>query len=80
MNITKGITNGSAAMKRGMAASHLGISPAHFDKLVRQGLMPSPRSAAGVKLWITEELEEALLELQPEEEAAPCVGDYALNI
>lgn len=78
MNIRTNNLIGSAAMRRGAAAAHLGISPSHFDKLVREKIMPEPRIAGSVKLWIREELETALLEM-PTEGVTPC-GEYDLKI
>ncbi|OJX80163.1 MAG: hypothetical protein BGO93_02005 [Mesorhizobium sp. 65-26] len=33
------------------AASYLGVSPAHLDKLVRNGLAPQPIGFLGRKVW-----------------------------
>ena len=72
----------SAAMRRAHAALHIGISATHFDKLVNAGIMPAPRLAGGVKLWLRSELEFALLELEQDERGNnSCLhGEYDLNI
>lgn len=57
-------------MRRIDAASHCGVSPSHFDKLVRKGVMPSPRDLEGVKVWLRPELDNALFGLAPEDTAA----------
>jgi hypothetical protein len=68
-------------MRRAQAATHVGISAAHFDKLVIDGLMPSPRIAAGVKIWLRSELEYALLELEQDQRGSvQCQSEYTLNI
>lgn len=54
---------GQQGMRRNAAAAYLGISPGHFDKLVDEGLMPAPRDCSGVKLWVRDELDEALFSL-----------------
>ncbi len=33
------------------AASYVGVSPTHFDKLVRDGTMPPPNQLLGRKVW-----------------------------
>lgn len=58
------------AMKRGPAAAYCGISPGHFDKLVQDGLMPAPRDCRGVKVWLRDELDEALFSLPTHESEA----------
>lgn len=42
------------------AATYVGVSPGHFDKLVDDGVMPQPRMAGDEKLvWDIRELDEA---------------------
>lgn len=52
-----------AALQRARAAQYVDVSPGHFDKLVREGLMPAPRDNGGVKVWLRDELDEALFSL-----------------
>ena len=66
-------------MRRAQAATHVGISATHFDKLVDDGLMPAPR-IAGVKIWLRSELEYALLELEQDQRGTVSCGEYDLNI
>ena len=56
-------------MKRTDAALHCGVSPGHFDKLVREGLMPSPRHLSGVDVWLRQELDDVLFGIAPEDKA-----------
>lgn len=58
------------ALRREYAALHCGVSPAHFDKMVKDGILPQPRSIGGVKVWLREELDVALSNL-------PLFGDEA---
>ncbi len=59
----------------------LAFQPTHFDKLVIDGLMPAPRIAAGVKIWLRSELEYALLELEQDQRGTvQCQSEYTLNI
>lgn len=45
----------SAVQPRGLrrvdAARYLGISPSHFDKQVRSGVVPKPLEKFGVTIW-----------------------------
>ena len=50
-------------LRRVDAARHGGVSAGHFDKLVRDGVVPSPRDLQGVKVWLRQELDEALFSL-----------------
>lgn len=61
-----------AALRRCDAAQYLGISPGHFDKLVSSGILPAPRDADGVKVWLRWELDQALAEL-------PVIGEVTRN-
>jgi len=70
-----------SGLRRGQASLFVGISAAHFDKLVIDGLMPAPRIAAGVKIWLRSELEYALLELEQDQRGSvQCKSEYTLNI
>ncbi|WP_206520511.1 MULTISPECIES: hypothetical protein [unclassified Mesorhizobium] len=42
------------------AASYVGVSPTHFDKLVRIGKMPGPVQLLGRKVWDRRALDHAL--------------------
>lgn len=53
-------------MRRQDAAAHCGISPGHFDRLVKEGVLPAPRPLLGVKVWIRQELDSSLFALEPE--------------
>jgi predicted DNA-binding transcriptional regulator AlpA len=48
------------ALRRPDAALHVGVSPAHFDNLVKPGHMPSLRLLGGVKVWSRRELERCI--------------------
>ena len=51
------------AMKRSDAADFCGISISQFGKMIRNGTMPKARDAAGAKIWLRTELEDALTAL-----------------
>ena len=51
------------AMKRSDAADFCGISVSQFGKMIRNGTMPKARDAAGAKIWLRSELEDALTAL-----------------
>lgn len=55
-------------LRRAAAAAHCGISAGHFDRMVKEGVMPAPRDLLGVKTWLRQELDEALFSL-------PTIGD-----
>lgn len=42
------------------AASYVGVSPTHFDKLVRQGIMPAPNLLLGRNVWDVRVLDRVL--------------------
>ncbi len=52
-------------LRRVDAAAHCGISAGHFDRMVKDGFLPSPRDLAGVKVWLRQELDDALFNLAP---------------
>ena len=45
---------------RNEAASYVGVSPTHFDRLVREGLMPLPSQLLGRKVWDVRALDRVL--------------------
>ena len=71
-----------SGLRRAQASFYVGLSATHFDKLVAEGLMPTPRLAGGVKLWLRSELEFALLELEQDEGGHNSCrnGEFDLNI
>jgi hypothetical protein len=38
-------------LRRAEAARYIGISPTHFDKQVRVGIVPAPLQLFGVNVW-----------------------------
>jgi predicted DNA-binding transcriptional regulator AlpA len=54
-------------LRRNDAASHCGVSPSFFDRLVSERVLPQPRRL-GVKVlvWMRQELDDALLSLPVE--------------
>jgi predicted DNA-binding transcriptional regulator AlpA len=52
-------------LRRKDAAAHCGVSPAHFDRMVKEGVLPLPRALGGVNLWLRQELDEALFSIAP---------------
>lgn len=65
------------------AAQYVGVSPAIFDKLVRDGRMPKPRAISERRLaWSRLELEEAFHDLpSPSDRVGVCstVEDGGVN-
>jgi hypothetical protein len=59
------------------AASYVGVSPTHFDKLVRQGIMPAPNLLLGRNVWDVRALDRVLDALSGVDTLAarPPVGD-----
>ena len=58
-----------SGLKRSRAAAHCGVSPGHFDRMVKEGVLPPARDLSGVKIWLRQELDEALYALNgPETE------------
>ena len=51
------------AMRKSDAANFCGISVSQFGKMIRNGTMPKARDAAGAKIWLRTELEDALTAL-----------------
>lgn len=58
-------TTEPTGLKRQDAAAHCGVSAGHFDKMVREGVLPAPRALGGVKLWLRQELDAALFAIAP---------------
>lgn len=50
-------------LRRADVARHWGVSPGHFDRLVAEGVAPAPRDSRGVKLWLRQELDDAMYDL-----------------
>lgn len=42
------------------AASYVGVSPTHFDKLVSNGIFPKPFELLGRKVWDVQTLDSAV--------------------
>lgn len=42
------------------AASYVGVSPPHFDKLVRNGIFPDSLELLGRKIWDVQTLDRAI--------------------
>lgn len=64
------------ALRRDEAAASLGISPASFDKWVRDGLMPDARKVGGIKLWDAEQIRSSWRSLV---EDVPAPSDDGAN-
>jgi predicted DNA-binding transcriptional regulator AlpA len=41
------------------AAAYIGVSPSHFDKLIRDRLMPPPKRLGGRVVWDRNQLDKA---------------------
>jgi predicted DNA-binding transcriptional regulator AlpA len=55
-------------LNRAQSAEYVGVSPAHFDKMVREGLMPGPINANARKnIWDRVELDEAFSSLRSDD-------------
>ena len=60
-------------LRRVDAAKHCGVSTGYFDRMVAEGLLPQPRLFGdGVKLWIRQELDDALYALPTEDGGNSC--------
>lgn len=68
-------------LQRQAAAAHCGISPGHFDAMVRDGVLPVPRLLGGVKIWLRQELDAALYAVgnQVSEGGTSCDEAFGLN-
>jgi hypothetical protein len=56
-------TTPPTGLRRLDAARHWGVSPAHLDKLVSESVAPAPRDSRGVKIWLRQELDDAMFDL-----------------
>jgi len=62
------------------AASYVGVSPAHFDRLVREGFMPRPTHLLGRKVWDVRALDRVLDNLNGlDPGAGPTTSDAVLD-
>lgn len=65
-----------AALRRADAAVYCGVSATYFVKMVESGVFPQPRVAGkSVKLWLRNDLDDALFCLPEADEAQaynPC--------
>jgi predicted DNA-binding transcriptional regulator AlpA len=50
-------------LSRGEAAHFVGVSPGLFDRMIDEGVLPSPRIFGARKLWLIPELQSAMMEL-----------------
>ena len=69
-----------SGLKRSRAAAHCDVSPGHFDKMVKEGVLPQPRHLGGVKIWLRQELDEALYSLNSPETEGVNSCDSAFGI
>jgi predicted DNA-binding transcriptional regulator AlpA len=53
-------------LSRLQAAEYIGVSPSHFDKLIRDHVMPPPKRLGGRVVWDRKQLDEALDALDAE--------------
>lgn len=56
--------NFPTGLRRVQAATHIGMSAWKFDQLVKEGVLPPARQLGGIKLWIRQELDDALFSAQ----------------
>ena len=71
-----------AGMRKTKSAAYIDVSLGHFGKMVRHGLMPPPRLADGVEIWVTLELDEAVLNLPTaptDEEVTSCDAAFGVS-
>lgn len=65
--------------KRGLnrieAAWHIGFSPSYFDKMVQDGLMPSPKRVGTRRVWDRFALDLAFDAL-PGEDSSPEINEW----
>jgi predicted DNA-binding transcriptional regulator AlpA len=56
-------------LSRAQSAEYVGVSPAHFDTMVREGLMPGPiKLNARRAIWDRMKLDEAISSLRSDDE------------
>lgn len=58
-------------LNRAQAAAYVGVSVGHFDKLVRDRLMPAAKELGGRLVWDRLELDQAFGTLPDKQEANP---------
>ena len=46
-------------LSRVQAAAYIGVSPSHFDKLIRDRVMPPPKRLGGRVVWDRKQLDKA---------------------
>lgn len=80
MGLRQKINITPAGMRRTMAATYCGVSEGYFDKMVDAGVLPQPIPFGSIKLWLREELDEALFALRtnPEGEVNTCDQAFGL--
>lgn len=64
-----------AGLRKGLAAGYVGCSVGHFDKLVREGIVPPGRIMGGVRVWRRSELDIALAELPADTDSVDPADD-----
>mgnify|MGYP003383636002 CR=1 FL=1 len=50
-------------LRRERAAQHCGVSAGHFDKMVADGVLPGARQLGSVKVWLRQDLDDAMFAL-----------------
>jgi len=76
------LVNLPGALKRPRAAAHCDVSVGYFDRMVREGILPQPRLlGGGVKVWLRQELDDALFALgSPDDEGGDNTCDAAFGL
>lgn len=69
-----------AGMKRYAAAVYCGVSEGHFDKMVAARLLPQPVALGTVRIWLREELDDALFALRTSAEGEVNTCDQAFGL
>ena len=62
-------------LRRAEAAAYIGVSPSTFDKMIREGYMPSPKRYRGRTIWDRLALEEAFACLPEDDDAKPVLSN-----
>lgn len=63
-------------LPRGRAAEYLGISPSHFNKMVKAGLIPAPIALHGKDVWDRYAL-DLVFDALPGEDAPPETNSWS---
>lgn len=63
-------------LSRVEAAGYIGFSPSYFDKMVQDGLMPSPKRVGTRKIWDVRALDLAFDDL-PGEDSVPVSNSWS---